>query len=208
LSLPSPTPIATSTVTPLPTPTFTAAPPACPSVPDACRTSTVPHTSKVQVNDRATDAKDRLAWQWSHGSATTRQDLGEPFGDPTTTTAYDLCVYDDGGLRAALRIPAGGFCPTPTKPCWRALPPGGFTYKNPTGLPDGVTRVVLHPGISGKAFMKLKGAGAALPLPPLASLSGTLRIQLRNRSTGLCFDTTFVPPFDKLTSEQLKDRAD
>ena len=45
-------------------------------------------------------------------------------------------------------------------------------------------------------------------MPALASLTGTLQLQLRNRTSGICWGTTFSPPFDKLTDEQLRDKAD
>ncbi len=204
-STPSETATPLQPATPTPTPVSTPNGSSCPPAPDACRTSLFPRKSIVQITDRADDPRDRLAWQWSRGAATTVAELGEPGGDPTTTTAYDLCVYDASGLRATVYVPSGGTCPT--KPCWRALP-NGFTYRNSAGGPHGVTSLSLRASPTDKAQVKLKGAGGALPLPPLASLAGTIEVQLRNRSTGLCFGTTFVPPFEKLTTEQLKDHAD
>jgi hypothetical protein len=36
------------------------------------------------------NAKDKLTWEWWRGEAT----LKEEFGNPLSTTSYDLCVYD------------------------------------------------------------------------------------------------------------------
>ncbi len=195
-----------ATPTPIPTSTPTPALPACPALVDAsCRTPTVVGKSKLQILEQTPDAKDRLAWLWSAGSATTLGDLA----DPTTTTEYDLCLYDASGLRTTMRVPGGGTCRG--KPCWRAHA-SGFTYRNPDGIPEGVRSLILRAGAEGKAQMKAKGAGDTLPLPALDTLQGDLHVQLRNRSTGLCFDSRFVPPFDAFTvgptSEALKDRAD
>lgn len=194
--LATPTPIPTSTPTPLPS--------ACPTTADAaCRTPTVTGKSKVQIVDRASDAKDLLAWQWSAGSATTVAELG----DPTTSTEYDLCLYDPTGLRAAMRVPAGGLCHG--KSCWRARATG-FIYRNRDGAPDGITSLSLRAGPDGTAQMKAKGSGSALPLPAVGTLDTELQLQLRNRSTGLCFGTTFAPPFDAFRPlfGFLRDRAD
>jgi hypothetical protein len=40
------------------------------------------------------------------------------FGDPLTTDAYTLCLYDGTGLLAGLTADAGGSCTG--KPCWRS----------------------------------------------------------------------------------------
>jgi hypothetical protein len=189
----------------MPTPTTTPSFPACPTAADAsCRTPAVTAKSKVQMRvDVGSEAKDRLQWQWSAGTATTVADLG----DPATSTEYDLCLYDPTGLRAAMRVPAGGLCHG--KPCWRAGA-NGFNYRNRDGTPDGITSLTLRAGGTGKAQMKAKGAGNALPLPAVATLESVLQLQLRNRTTGLCFGTTFVPPFDAFTplAGSLRDRAD
>jgi hypothetical protein len=197
------TPIATPTTTPLATATATPVPIAspCSAAPAPCRPPFVSGKSSVRLVDHPSDAKDRLQWKWTKGAATT---LGE-LGDPTTSGDYALCLYDDGELSATLEIPAAGTCQG--KPCWRAKPTG-FQYRNKDALPDGITQLTLRAGADGKASLQAKGAGLPLPMPALDLITGTLRVQLRNRASGLCWDTTFSQPFHKQTAEQLRDRAD
>lgn len=112
---------------------------------------------------------------------------------------------DDAGLQATLQVPPGGICAG--KPYWRAKS-SGFLYKNTDASPHGITQLVLKAGAAGQAQIQVKGRGASLPLAALASLTGTLDVQLRNRTSGVCWGATFVPPFDTRTAEQLKDKAD
>jgi hypothetical protein len=125
-------------------------------------------------------------------------------GTPTTTDDYALCLYDASGGRA-FQIPAAGTCRG--RPCWQAKPTG-FTYRNKDAAPDGIVQVDLRGGGDGKARAAVRGQGGMLSLPPLTSLSSTIIVQLRNRTTGFCLGTSFVPPFDRSTPQLLKDRAD
>jgi len=75
--------------------------------------------SALRVRDADNDAKDRLVWTWRRGDATARA----YFGDPTATTTYALCLYDDSGTAASLVLPAGGGCGADA--CWTETP-GGF----------------------------------------------------------------------------------
>ena len=63
------------------------------------------------------DAADTLTWNWFRGSATQK---GE-FGDPLSTTNYDLCVYDESAgtpeLVMSEHVAAGATCGS--KPCWK-----------------------------------------------------------------------------------------
>jgi hypothetical protein len=164
----------------------TAPPSGCASAPAAsCRVSTVPEKSKLLVVDAADDAYDLVRWIWSRGEATAAGD----FGDPTTSTSFALCLYDDAGtLLYGSLIEAGGTCGT--KPCWKALgtPPGsaGFKYKSKTREPHGIAKLTLKPGDAGKAKIVAKGghellyAGSAgapeLPLSlPATMLGGGVR---------------------------------
>ena len=193
----TPTPTATPppTITPPPTPI----PDPCSGAPASCRPPFVSGKSTVQLTDKFLNDKDRLQWKWNKGSATSLAD----FGDPVTSDEYALCLYNDTGLRGTLVIPPGGTCNG--KPCWRATSKG-FEYKNNVALPlpDGITRLVLRPGPDGRAGIQAQGRGAELSLPPLDVFTGTLRLQLRNRTTGLCWDATFPPPFQLHNDERLK----
>ncbi len=168
----------------------------CPVAPATCRASVVAGKSSLLVNDRSPDTKDQLRWRWADGAATTLAELG----DPTTSDHYDLCLYDANGLRASMVIPAGGTCGG--KPCWKATAKR-FRYQNPSGSPRGITKLQLTSGADGKASIKVDGKGDLLPLPGLDTLSGSLQLQIRNRTSGLCWGTTFTPPFRRATASQI-----
>jgi len=170
----------------------------CPPAPAACR-APVKSGSTLRLADRTPNTKDELQWKWQHGAATTVAELGSP----TTSDAYALCVYDGSGIRA-FEIPAGGTCNE--KPCWQAKPTG-FAYRNKTAAPHGIVQIDLKAGADDKARATVKGKGDLLTLPPLVTLTTPVTVQLRNRTSGLCFGTTFVPPFDKLTASLFKDRG-
>ena len=78
---------------------------------------------KLQVADRSADKRDVVVFHWTRGAATT----ADEFGAPTDGTEYTFCLYDGGGLRLAITVPAGGTCAG--KPCWKHTR-AGFRYKD------------------------------------------------------------------------------
>jgi len=157
------------------------------------------------VRDKTPDSKDRLLWKWLKGEATTLPELG----DPTTSTTYRLCVYDNSSVDPLLvmNIPADGTCGT--KPCWKSLGSKGFKRKNVTPyLPDGDYNVLLRTAVAGKGNVQVKGRDAALKLPPLP-LSAPVTVQLRNGegSNGTCWSTKFTTPL-KSDNIQFKAKSD
>ena len=192
---PTPTLLPTPTITPTPIPD------PCPPGPASCRRPVTAGKSTLQITQKVPSTKNALAWTWRSGAATTLAD----FGDPAGTDSYALCLYEGGALAAAMPVPAAGTCGG--TPCWRGKP-SGFTYRDRAATAAGITQVTLRPGADGKARIRVKGKGALLPLPPIADLTATLDLQIHDRSTGTCWGTTFVPPFDKVTTTILKDKAD
>ena len=175
--------------------------PACAPTPEPCRTPTLSGKSQVQLQNRFPDDKDRLSWKWSAGAATAKAE----YGDPTLNDGYDLCIYDNGSLVASQMAPSGGLCSN--KPCWSSKTKS-FDYKDKQLDPSGIEKISLKEGLAGKASIQVKGRGANLGLPPLAPLTGPLDVQLRRRDGGICFGTTFSPPFAKDDGVTLKDKAD
>lgn len=170
---------------------------ACPHDPDTCRTPITGGKSPFALKDKTPDDKDQVQWHWSKGAATTLAELG----DPTTADAYALCVYDASGLRMRMPVPAGGVCAG--KPCWKANS-HGFVYKNKDATPFGITKLRLKSGDTGKSQMQADGRGDLLPMPSLATLTPPLQVQLRNRTSGLCWGATYTAPFERLTPTDLK----
>jgi hypothetical protein len=172
----------------------TAPPSGCASTPaTSCSVSTAPQTSKLTVVDAADDAYDLVRWIWGRGEATASAD----FGDPTTSTSFALCLYDNAGtLLYGSLVEAGGTCGT--KPCWKALgtPAGsaGFKFKSKTREPHGIAKLSLKPGVAGKAKIVAKGghellfdAPAGSPELPLA-LPATMQLQATN---GSCWEASY-----------------
>ncbi len=172
----TPTPTATPTVTPTPV---------CAATPRAdCRTPVLSGAASVSMRDQAVDAKDALQWKWARGAATAPSDLG----DPTTSTRYDLCLYDGGGaLVASAAAPAGGVCGA--RACWTAKSTG-FRYTQKALVPNGIADLDVRSGAAGKARVSLKAKGDPLALPALPIATLPLTVQLAN-DVGTCWSATY-----------------
>jgi endo-1,4-beta-D-glucanase Y len=196
-------PCSAPTLTPGPTRTPTpTATPVCAATPRAdCRTPLASGASQIALRDRVDDAKDTLQWTWSRGSATTPAALG----DPTTTTRYDLCLYDGAStLVAAAAVPAAGSCAG--RPCWTPKS-RGFRFARKDGTPNGVTSLDLKSGADGKARIVLKAKGSLLALPVLPIGSLPLGVQLSN-GLGECWDATFLNDVRDDSGDAFKARSE
>jgi len=157
----------------------------------ACKGSAAPRTDCHQpfvtpsglfqlqdVTPGEPDAADALTWNWFRGSATQK---GE-FGDPLSTTNYDLCVYDESAGRPELvmseRVTAGATCAS--KPCWKEASTS-FKYTDKKLENGPISSLSLRAGSNGRARITMKGKGtklgiAALPLHE----QNTVTVQLSN----------------------------
>ena len=187
--------VVTSTPTPLPIPVCAATPESHCSTPLPLRPAGV-----LSVVDQTLGNRETLSWTWLHGPSTTVAD----FGDPLTTDAYELCMYDgSSSLVMHAVVPAGGLCPSavPTarsrrtvqqRPCWTETSTG-FRYHNNAAAPLGVTQLLLRAGSSpGTARISLSGRGVNLEMP-LFPLAQPLIVQLQN-SSGRCWSASYTPP--------------
>ena len=161
----------------------------------------MPGKSSLQLSNKAFDAKDSIKWKWLRGNRTTFAE----YGNPTATTNYQLCLYDQTGLRMEITNPAGGTCAG--KPCWKATGVKGYKYGDKELTPDGGQKITLKEGALEKAKIQLSGAGPNLHMPDLTSLQQPIVVQLQN-SDGICWETTFSAPAGKQTADQFKDKAD
>jgi hypothetical protein len=160
--------------------------PGCSALPlDGCRTSGQHDAPALRVVDSASPDKDRLVWSWRRGAATTLADLG----DPTTTTSYRLCVYENAVQNPSLVLdalaPAGGACGAGS--CWKVVPRKGVRYRDRSGSSNGVVTVAVHAGAEGRAWITVRSKGAHLPMPALPLLA-PVTVQLQ-ASTGTCWET-------------------
>jgi hypothetical protein len=161
----------------------------CLSAPQlGCRQPTVPRKAKLLLKKGNRDGARLLVWKWLNGSATAATD----FGDPVKRDDYFLCVYDGSrSLVLEVAAPAGDMCRS--RPCWKGLgnPTGnkGFRYKDKEQTPDGLRKVLLKPGVDGKAKALVKGEAENLPdLPVPMDLPVTVQLQATN---GVCWGAVY-----------------
>jgi cysteine-rich repeat protein len=166
-----------------------------------CRAPFVPHKASIQLYNKSVDTKDAIKWKWSKGNRTTLADLGSP----TTTTSYQVCIYDQTGLRFEITHPADGTCAG--RPCWKPTGTHGFSYKDKELTPDGGRSLKLREGAIGKAQIQFQGRGPALAMPNLNTLVHPLVVQIQN-SDGLCWEARYSGTPLKQTAEQFKAVAD
>jgi uncharacterized delta-60 repeat protein len=206
IAIPSPsaTP-ATPTPGLTPTPTVTETP-FCTGVPASGCRKPFPGKSQITIKDNPLDdRKDKLLWKWFDGPSATLQE----FGDPTFLTKINLCVYDYIGGVPSLILALSTPC-TPDG-CWRTVGEG-WKYRATTkdAPPDGVSLVLLKPGIgfTGHAKIKLKAQGMRLATPALPLAQSTkVTVQLVNNE-GKCWDADYAAPAILSSSAQFRDKND
>ncbi len=143
-----------------------------------CRPAT---KASLLIKDNAVDAADLLKFGWKGGPA-----LLADLGDPRATTRYELCIYDDGGVRMALGVPAGSG--------WQAIgpvtAPKGWKFKSSSSQFSGVRSMSLKASSLPKAQLKLGARGAEIPGPTVPfTLPVTAQL---HAGDGTCFEATFA----------------
>jgi cysteine-rich repeat protein len=130
--------------------------------------------------------RDHVHFRWSRGPAVAMSD----FGNPTTTTRYALCVYDEvnGVPSSPYRGEPGGTCGRTS--CWRQVPNGWSFTSRPT-TPNDLTRVVLHAGGAGKATLAATADRADLALVPFPLRATPAVVAQLRTTTGACWGATF-----------------
>ena len=149
------------------------------------------------------DNSDKLTWNWRRGTATTKSD----FGNPLTSTDYDLCVYDEtagvSSLIMSEHISGGALCGD--TPCWKDRNKG-FRYKDAKLVNGPVNLLVLTEGGDGQAKITLKAKGETLTMPSLPlHQDGTVTVQLTDGT--MCWDGHYDTNIKNDTFE-FKARAD
>jgi hypothetical protein len=139
--------------------------------------------STLRLRKAPLAASDALVWKWRlAGSAA-------DFGNPLLSDDYALCLYD-GADALALRTdaPAGATCGATS--CWRAKAAGSFLYRDPSGTPTGLAKLLLKTKAGAGTKVAVKGRGANLAMPSPASVSTPVRAQLQT-STGACWEAVY-----------------
>jgi len=175
-----------------------------------CRVAMAPGASVLSIRNPGAPGRDRLGWKWK-GDA-----LEGDFGDPSGSTNYLLCIYDESGgvpgLATHIAIQAAGAC-SDGRPCWRSIGGHGFAYKNQS-VANGTLEAKLKQGPRAAAAIQLSGTGASVTLP--APMAGSIfhqdpRVvaQLVNDSTpAVCWEAVFSAPARVDTSTRFKAVSD
>jgi hypothetical protein len=160
--------------------------------------------SNFQVRQKADPSKNQLKWKWNRGDETIQADTG----DPSISTTYALCVYDQTGavpsLAATLVIAPNAF--------WDNKDPKGWNYKDKGGAEDGIQKAQLKTGTAGKSKAQVKAKGINIPMPvPVGpdqyfNEDPGLIVQFLS-SEGQCWNTEFASPARKNDGEQYKTKS-
>jgi len=169
-------------------------PPLCaPGPSSSCRHPAHGNSSPLGLTEQASGNGDRLTWKWKPG-ATAKSD----FGDPLTSTDYQLCIYDAAGRTVAhASAPAGGGCGE--RPCWSASATK-FSYRRRD------LRLTLRANGAGKAAIAVRGRGLLLDLAALPA-DQPLTVQLKN-SDGICWEAVYSAPAKQNDTARFRDRSD
>ncbi len=128
--------------------------------------------SRARLVIRAGNHSAPTRWWWTHSG------MPPSFGDPTTSSDYQLCVETSGGSFIEVALHGNG---------WRATR-SGFRYRADSGV---VRKLVLR-STAKKTVVAASLVPAALPALPLAA---PVRVRLvRTDADPVCFETEFTSP--------------
>jgi hypothetical protein len=135
------------------------------------------------------DSYGHVNWKASHGPATSLDD----FGDPSETSHYFLCAWDERGLLVAADIPPAAECPGGS--CWCEAPRTGLKYKDEAGYNGDLRSVQLLS--DEKVGVRIRTAtlvigGINLPV------TGDVLVQLSRSDSDICFES--LVPQDNFSS--------
>jgi hypothetical protein len=135
----------------------------------------------LKYKDNVLDKKDKLNFVWKGGPAV----IGD-MGDPTQTTDYELCVYDNTGVQLALTVPAGAGWATVGTPG----DPRGFKYKDKLAVNDGVKQLRTKASNLDKGQAKVTASKENLPDTATLPFQYPVTAQLF-AAGGMCWEAEF-----------------
>ena len=124
---------------------------------DGCQ---IARRAVVTINERRVGNERIVFAARRFGTGLPDDALGNPVGG---ATIYRLCIYDEAerlvGRLAVDR--AGDVCGAKERPCWRTLEVGGVAYRDETASADGVTRLAVRAGPTGKGGARVGARNSA-----------------------------------------------
>jgi cysteine-rich repeat protein len=170
-----------------------------------CHVPTAALKSQLQLRKRSDPSKNRLKLKWSKGDAV---DVSE-FDDPTTATDLAICIFHEPGsvLTPAFeaRVLSGGECRG--KACWKRQGTKGFAFKDRDGFADGLEKVSLRAGATGKSRILVKGRGANL-LTMTLPMESAITVQIETNENGACWQLDLpASGIQKNDSEEFKGKG-
>jgi CSLREA domain-containing protein len=156
----------------------------CPTAPvTACET---PDRSSLKVRASIDERNRAVRWVWQSANAG-----GADFGDPTSTTAYLLCIYNQDNLISETVFLPAGKCAG--RDCWSAVGKNrGFRFRDRAG--DGGSALTLSlKNRAGKVRIEVNSRGSSTLLPrAFAERQAGLTVQIQNNAAEgpACWGTT------------------
>ena len=141
----------------------------------------------LKLRDSSSNTGDSVKFLWKGGPS-----LVIDMGDPTQTTRYELCVYDDRGVQMAMGVNPGAG--------WSSLgsvsSPKGYKYLDSSATQDGIKLIKTKGSNLDKAQVKVIGKGNALPDTAALPLQYPVTAQVY-ASDGMCWEAQFTQPQTK-----------
>jgi hypothetical protein len=134
------------------------------------------------------NGKKLLIWRWLRGDVPAIE-----VGDPTTTTRYALCAYDETAQTPTLAVGIG----IEPGPLWSTTS-SGFRFKDITTSQQGAHKIGIKGGSSGRGKLQAKASGLQLPLPGAVDSTryfnqqDDVTVQLVNDAGG-CWEAVYPP---------------
>jgi hypothetical protein len=173
--------------TPTPTPT--------PIVPNACASTPVSGCiaaakAVVLVNEKNAGKEKVKATLKGLAAVVAPSQFGNPVSG---STAYSFCIYDAANHLSGSYIVAQAGATCAGAPCWATVSDKGYKYQDTSTATDGISKINLHGGDSGKgkiSFMGSNGTGS-LPTGVAAVLQNQTSATIQLVTSGAsCFGVT------------------
>ena len=134
-----------------------------------------------KYKDKFNDSGDKVVFVWKGGPAPVSN-----LGDPTQTTGYELCVYDNSGVQLALDVDPGAGWKTLGPPS----DPKGYKFKDTAAAQDGVKLLLVKGSTLDKGKAKVVAKKGNLPDTATTPFQFPITAELY-ADNGMCWTVEF-----------------